>query len=82
MFRIPKALYQVPRSSVCWFQEEVFKEILPYMGIATILVVCPERFVQYFVLPSHKSSTCNLALVGQAAVQEEMFESINLSDLG
>ena len=51
------------------------------MGMAAILVIWPGPFEYIFILTTRKSSTWNLASMGQAALQQK-FESVNLSDLG
>ena len=52
----------------------IFEEFLPYMDVVAILVMWPRPHKQTFVPPSHWGSIWNLALVGQA-VLEEIFEN-------
>ena len=47
--------------------------ILPFYGMAAILVMWPGPFEQTFVPPSHGGSIWNLTLIGPA-VSEEMFK--------
>ena len=39
------------------FGEEIFKGVLPYMGMAAILVMWPWPFIQTFLPSSHRGST-------------------------
>ena len=41
-------------------------EVLPYMGVAAILVMWPRPREETFVAPSHRGSIWNLALIGPA----------------
>ena len=50
---------------------------LPYMEVAAILVMCPRCCEQNFVPPTQGGSTYNLALIGQAVLEEKMFENMN-----
>ena len=52
---------------------EIFKGVLPYMGMVAILVMLPELFMYTLVTPSYRCSTSNLAFIGQA-VSEKIFE--------
>ena len=56
-----------------------FNGLLPYMGMAAILVTWPGPFEQTFILTTvtHKSATWNVASMGEGTLQE-MFETINL----
>ena len=53
--------------------EEVFK-VLPYMGMAAILVMWPGPFEQAFVPQSHGGAIWNFTLTGQAVSEEKMFK--------
>ena len=48
--------------------------ILPYMGMAPILVICPGSFEQTVVRLSHWGSLWKLALIGSAVFEEKMLE--------
>ena len=72
-------LYQDQRSLACWYQRRFLKS---FYHIFTIWWPWPGPFEQNFILTTHKSSTWNFASLGQVALQQKMFESINLSDLG
>ena len=52
------------------------------MGMTAILLTWPGLFEQTFSLTTHKRTIWNLSSMGLAALQQKMFESINLSDLG
>ena len=54
--------------------EEDFLRLLPYMGMAAILVMWPGPFEQTFVPPSNGGSIWNLTLIGQAVSEEKMFK--------
>ena len=57
-------------------KKKIFEGVLPYMGMAAILVMWPGPREQTFVPPSHGGSTWNLASIGPA-VLEKMFENID-----
>ena len=52
---------------------EDFLRLLPYMGMAAILVMWPGPFEQTFVPPSHGGSIWNLASIGPVASEEKLF---------
>ena len=71
----PNATYQATRSLALWFwRRKFFEGFLPYMDVATILVMWPRPREQTFVPPSHWGSIWNLALIGPA-VLEKTFEN-------
>ena len=49
-----------------------FEGFSPYIGVVCILVMWPRCRVKTLVPPTHRRSTQNLALIGQAV--SEMFE--------
>ena len=51
---------------------EEFLRFLPYIGMATILVMWPGPFEQIFVPPSHGDSKWNLASICLVASEEKM----------
>ena len=55
--------------------EEDYLRFLPYMCMAAILVMRPGQFMYTFIPPSHGGSTLNLALIGQAVLEEKIFEN-------
>ena len=57
--------------------DEDFLMFLPYMGIATILVMWPGPFEQTFVPISQEGSTWNLASIGLVISDENMFENVD-----
>ena len=62
------------------FGEEEFYKVFTIYGHGGHLGhMRPRPFEEIFILSTHKSSTWNLALMGLAASQQKMFES--LSDL-
>ena len=63
-------------------EKKIFERILPYMGMAAILVMWPGPFEQTFIPPSHGGSTWNLVSIGLAVSKEKKFENGNLSDFG
>ena len=52
------------------------------MGIAAILVMWPKPFEVTSTLPSHQSTTWNLASIGLAVIEEKKFENIESEWLG
>ena len=52
------------------------------MGMAAILVIWPGPAEQIFILPTYQSFTWNSALMCWENLQQKMFESKNMSDLG
>ena len=54
--------------------KEDFLRFLPYIGVATILVMCPGKFEQTFGSPSHEGSIKKMTLIGQAVSEEKMFK--------
>ena len=54
-------------------EKMTFEGFLPYMGMATILVMRPGLFMYILVPPSYRCFISNLALTGQAD-SEEIFE--------
>ena len=58
-------------------EKKIFEGFLPYMGVAAILVMWPRCHEQTFVPPTHRGSTQNLALIGQAVSEEKMFEIVD-----
>ena len=55
-------------------REEDFFRFLPYMAMATIMVMWPGSFEQTFVPPSHRSSIWNWTLTGPVVSEEKMFK--------
>ena len=47
------------------------------MDMAAILVMWPRCRGQTFVPPTNRGSTQNLALIGQAVLEEKMFEIVD-----
>ena len=47
--QVPDAIYQVSRPSITWFLRRRFVKVLPYMGMAAMLVMWPRLFEQIFV---------------------------------
>ena len=60
--------------------EKIFEEFLPYMAVAAILVMWPIPREQTFVPPSHWGSIWNLALIGQAVLEKQIFENGGRTD--
>ena len=56
---------------------EDFLRFLPYMGMATILVVWPGRFEQLFVPPTPGGYIWNLVTIGLVVSEEKSFEIID-----
>ena len=54
--------------------EKIFEGILPYMGVAAILVMRSRCHETIFVPPIQAGFTYNLALIGPALLEENMFE--------
>ena len=54
-------------------QEDVFK-VIPYMGMAAILVMRPGPFEQHFVLPAPEGYIRNLVTIGPVVSEEKSFE--------
>ena len=74
--RAPDSAYQVSRSSAFWLRRRFF-QVLPYMGMAAILVMWPGPFEQTFVPPSQGGSIWILASIGPV-VSEKMFENVDI----
>ena len=55
-------------------REEDLLRLLPYMGMAAILVIWPWPFEQTFLPPSHRSSIWNLTLIGPVVSEKKMFK--------
>ena len=55
-------------------REEDFLRVLPYTGMAAILVMWPGPFEQTFVPPSQGDSIWNLASIGPVVSEEKMFK--------
>ena len=53
---------------------KIFEGILPYMGVAAILVMRSRCHENVFVPPIQGGFTYNLALIGPALSEEKMFE--------
>ena len=51
-----------------------FLRVLPYMGMAVILVMWPGPFGQTFVSPSYGGTISNLTLISEAISEEKMFK--------
>ena len=54
--------------------EKIFEEILPYMGVAAILIMRSRCHEKLFVPPIQGGFTYNLALIGPAVSEKKMFE--------
>ena len=54
---------------------KIFEGVLPYMGLAAILVKCQQCRQQIFIPPTHRGSTQNLALTGEVVSKGKMFEN-------
>ena len=54
--------------------EKIFEGILPYMGVAAILVMRSRCHENIFVPPIQGGFTDNLALIGPALSEKKMFE--------
>ena len=54
--------------------EKIFEGILPYMGVAAILVMRSRCHENIFVPPIQGGFTYNLALIGPALLEKKMFE--------
>ena len=54
--------------------EKIFKGILPYMGVAAILVMRSRCDEKNFVPPIQAGFTYNMALIGPAVSEKKMFE--------
>ena len=68
----------IPSHKVIGFlvmEKKIFEGSLPYMGVTAILVMWPRPREYTFVLPSHKGSTWNLVLTGQAVLEKKIFEN-------
>ena len=59
-------------------KKKIFEGFLPYMGVASILVMWPRCPKQTFVPPAHGGSTWNLALIGPGLL--EIFENGGRTD--
>ena len=55
-------------------REEDFLWVLPYMGMAAILVMLPGPFEQTFVPPPHGNATWNLVSFGPVVSEEKTFK--------
>ena len=53
---------------------EEFLMILPYMGVAAILVMWSRCREQTIIPPTHRGSKQILALIGQSVSEEKMYE--------
>ena len=56
-------------------EKKIFEGFLLYMSVAAILIMWPRPCEQTFVHPSHLGSVWNLALIGQAVLEKEVFEN-------
>ena len=57
--------------------EEDFQMLLPYMGMAAILVMFPRHYEQIFVPPPHVGYTYNLVSIGLAVSEEMSFSNVD-----
>ena len=62
-------------------EKKIF-EGLPYMGVTVILVMWPRPREQIFVPPFHWGSIWNLALIGPAVLEKNIFENGGRMDDG
>ena len=56
---------------------EDFLRVVPYMGVAAILVMWPRPFEQTFVTPSLGVSIINMSSIGPVVSEEKMFENVD-----
>ena len=54
-------------------EKKSFEWVLPYMGVAAILVMLSRSREQTFVPPTHVCSTQNLDFIGQAVSEKKIF---------
>ena len=74
----PNAAYQAPRHRPFGSGEEDFLGFLPYMGVATILVMSPRYSKQTLFPPTHWGSMWNLALFDPVVSEKKMFKVFSL----
>ena len=63
--------------STCSGELRFFEGFLPYMGVVTILVMLPRCHEQTFVPPTKGGTTQNMTFIGQAVLEENMFEIVD-----
>ena len=56
-------------------EKKIFEGVLPYMGVAAILVMWPRPREQTFFPPSYWGSIWNLALIGPVVLEKKIFEN-------
>ena len=74
----PSPQYYIPNHKVIGslgLEKKFFEGLLPYIGVAAILVMWSRLREQTFVLPSHWGSIWNLALIGQVVLEKKIFEN-------
>ena len=81
MARVPNATYQVSWESAGRFQSRIFEGLLPYMGMAAILVMWPAPCHQLFISVYLKSFIQNFIHNSTVASEEIRFEFLNVHDL-
>ena len=63
-------------------EKKIFKGLLPYMGMAAILVMCPASCHQIFISLYMKAFIKSLVQFGKVVSEKIQFEFLYVHDLG
>ena len=73
----PSPQCRIPRLKIIGLlvsENNIFKGVLPWIGMAAILVIWPGPFERIFIPPSHWCAIWYRALTGPAVSEKKMFE--------